>query len=66
MGFVKLVSVVIVGGASPTTWSRLRFMSFRRLSKLVGDMWASCLGAQARVRKSRPMEAHLESVCVCV
>ena len=29
-------------------------------SKLVGDIRASCRGAQARVRKSSPREAHLE------
>ena len=50
----------MTGGAFPMTWSRLRFMSFRSDSKLEGDILASCLGVQARVRKSRPIDAHLE------
>ena len=59
MGWGNFDRVPMIGGASPTTWSRVRFISFRRDSKFVGDIRASCLGAQASVRKSRPMDAHL-------
>ena len=35
-------------------------MSFLRASNFVGEMAANWRGAQATVRKSRPVEAHLE------
>ena len=47
------------GGASPTKWSRQRFISFFKASNFVWEMVASMRGAHTTVRKSRPVVAHL-------
>lgn len=46
--------------ASPITWLRQSVINFLRDSNSFREMVASCFGGTARLRKFRPLEAHLE------